>query len=149
MKKLIMLLLSFIAWDSSVFAQCERNAIVFSLSPGYSKTGPSLSMEAGLWPVISRVGIMGGVAMYSQKQVIKGKEETFIDLDVTGRLLYKITRTGSDYPQLFTLFASIRGMYGASYRAYFSPSEDLLIGIEPTVSNKTGLGINILLTTRL
>lgn len=56
-----MLLLAHIVWDAPAFAQCEQNAIVFTLSPGYSKTGPALAMEAGLWPVSGKVGVMGGV----------------------------------------------------------------------------------------
>jgi len=149
MKKLLLFLLSHISWDSSVFAQCESNAIVYTLSPGYAKTGPSLSMEAGLWPVISKVGVMGGLIMYGQETDYKGKKEVVAVLDVTGRVVYKLTKTGSNSPQVFTLFGSIRGMVGTSYRAYVSPSGDLLIGIEPFISNKTGLGVNILFTQRL
>jgi len=149
MKKLLSLLLAFISWDSPVFSQCQSNAIVYTLSPGYAKTGVTLGMEAGLWPVVSKIGVMGGLMMYGREMVNKGQKETFVDLDVTGRLIYKITRTGSDNPQAFTVYGSVRGMYGASYRAYWSLGEYSLLGIEPCISNKTGTGVNLLFTTRL
>jgi len=149
MKKLLLLLLAFISWDNSIFAQCESNAIVYTISPGYFKTGPSLGMEAGLWPNANKVGVMGGFVMYGRETVNKGVKETVVDLDVTGRLVYKITPTGSDNPQMFTLYGSLRGMIGASYRVYWSLGEYSLFGIEPCYSNKTGPGVNILFTTRL
>jgi hypothetical protein len=149
MKKLIMLLLAHICWDSSVFAQCENNAFVFSISPGYSRTGVTFAMEAGLWPAAGRVGIMGGPIMYNRQQVGKYKTETLTDLDFEGRIIYKLTALGSNSPQLVTLFGTVKGMLGISYRGYISLSENDLIGIEPFYANRVGAGVNIIFTTKL
>jgi hypothetical protein len=107
-------------------------------------------MEGGIWPVASKLGVMAGLAMYDQKTVnTKGERVPVVDLDATGRLMYKLTRTGSENPQVFTLFGSVRGMLGVSYRCYVSLGESSLLGIEPCYSNKTGPGVNLLFTTRL
>lgn len=143
-----MLSLAFISWDSKIFAQCESNAFVFSLSPGITVSGAVLSMEAGIWPVDGRVGVLAGPMMYDEKHTTKDAE-TVTQMDFGGRIIYKLTKLGSNSPQLFTVFGSVRGMIGASYRAYFSIGETQLLGIEPCYSNKTGAGVNLLFTARL
>lgn len=143
-----MLLLAFISWDSSVFAQCENNAFVFSISPGYSKTGIVFGMEAGLWPA-GKVGIMAGPIMYNRQQVGKDKTETLTELDFGGRIIYKLTELGSNSPQLLTLFGTVKGMLGISCRGYVSLGENDLIGIEPFYANRVGAGVNIIFTTKL
>jgi len=149
-KKIIILLLVNICWDSKIWAQCKRTAIVHSTIVGYAKSGVVLGMEAGVWPIMGKIGAMAGILMYDQKFInIKGEGESYINFDVIGRLIYKLSRTGSDNPQAFTVYGSLRGMYGASYRAYRSLGDYSLLGIEPCYSNKTGPGINFLFTTRL
>lgn len=144
-----MLSLAFISWDSKIFAQCEPNAFVFSLSPGITKSGAILSMETGIWPIAGKVGILAGPAMYDEKHTTKEGTETVTQIDFSGRIIYKITKLGSNSPQLLTAFGSVRGMIGASYRFYFSIGETQLFGIEPFYSNKTGVGVNLLFTARL
>jgi len=63
-------------------------------------------------------------------------------------VIYKLTRTGSDHPQLITLFGTVRGVVGMSYRAYWSIGEYSLVGVEPVVS-RLGLGVNLIFTGRL
>lgn len=148
MKKLLILLLAFVSWDSSVFAQCENNAFVFTISPGYSKTGILFGMEAGLWPAAGKVGIMAGPIMYNRQQTEKDKTETITDMDFEGRIIYKLTALGSNSPQLLTLFGTVKGILGISYRGYVSLGENDLIGIEPFY-NRVGAGVNVIFTTKL
>ena len=144
-----MLLLAHICWDSNVFAQCETNAIVVSIAPGYSKSGVVFNMEAGLWPVAGKLGILGGPIIYNEEMIDKGENAKVAQLDFTGRLIYKVTELGDNSPQIFTLFGTVRGTVGASNRCYFSLGRDDLLGLEPFYSNKTGMGINLLFTTKL
>lgn len=144
-----MLSLAFISWDSKIFAQCEPNAFVISLSPGITVSGAVLSMEAGIWPVQGKVGVLTGPMMYDEKHTTKEGTETLTQIDFSGKVIYKVTKLGSNNPQLFTLFGSVRGMIGASYRGYISICETQLFGIEPFYSNKTGPGVNVLFTARL
>lgn len=149
MKKLTTFLLALISWDSNLFAQCEPSTFVFSLSPGVTTSGAFFSMEAGIWPISGKLGIMAGPLMYDQKiSTTKGTEKV-TQVDATARVIYKVTATGSDHPQLVTLFATVRGLLGASYRAYWSVGETQLFGIEPTYVSRLGPGVNILFTTRL
>lgn len=148
MKKLtipILLLISMIA-----HGQCDQaTAWVFSVSPGYAKTGFTFGMEAGLWPVASRVGILAGPVMYSRQQVVKGKTETITDIDFTGRLVFKITDLGDNCPQLVTLYGTARDNVGASYRGYVSIGRYDILGVGPFYSTKTGIGVSIIFTTKL
>lgn len=148
MKKIIIpiLLLSSIA----LHAQCDQATTwVFSISPGYSKTGITFNMEAGLWPVDGRVGILAGPVMYSRQEVVKDKTETITDIDLAGRLVFKLTDLGDNCPQLVTLFGTVRGNVGASYRGYLSLGRSDVIGVEPFYGTKTGVGVSIIFTTRL
>jgi hypothetical protein len=147
MKKIILVLLCQGSLDS--FCQCANNAIVVSISPGYAKTGVLLGMEAGLWPVAGKIGVMAGPIMYNQVKTDKGKTETIAQLDLTARVLYKITELGNNSPQLFTLYGSVTGMIGISYRSYVSLSEFELLGVEPFYSKRTGAGINLFYTIKL
>lgn len=149
MKKLLLFLLSFIAWDSPSFAQCEPSTFVFTLSPGVTQSGAFFQMEAGIWPIQGRLGVMAGPMMYDEK-INTGKEtEKVTQVDLSGRIIYKLTATGSDHPQLITAFATLRGLVGGSYRAYWSIGETALLGVEPMYVTRLGAGINLLFTTRL
>lgn len=149
MKYLFIFILSFIAWDSPIFAQCEPSTFVFSLSPGVTQSGAYLSMEGGIWPIQGKLGASAGPVMYDEKvTTIKGIE-TLTHIDAIGRVIYKLTRTGSECPQLITVFATVRGLVGASYRAYWSIDDTKLLGVEPNYMNRLGLGVNVIFTTRL
>jgi hypothetical protein len=130
--------------------QCDQaTAWVFSISPGYAKTGITFGMEAGLWPVDRRVGVLAGPVMYSRQEVIKDKTETITDLDFTGRLIFKLTDLGDNCPQLVTLYGTVRGNIGASYRGYISLGRSDILGVEPFYGTRTGIGISIIFTTKL
>lgn len=145
-----MFLLAHICWDSNIFAQCDKmNAFVFSLNAGYAKTGVVFGMEAGLWPIAGRVGILAGPVLYTRQEVVKGKIETITDLDFGGRLVFKLTDLGDNSPQMLTLYGTCRGMIGGSLRMYLSISESDLISVEPFYTNRTGPGFYILFTSRL
>lgn len=147
MKKLFLFLLMHGSLDS--FAQCERSTFVISLSPGITQSGASFAMEAGIWPIEGKVGAMAGPLMYSEKMPTEKGTETIQQIDFLGRVIYKLTPAGSDFPQVVTLFGTVRGLIGASYRAYWLIGESELIGIEPVYVNRLGVGVNILFTTRL
>jgi hypothetical protein len=149
MKPLIMFLLSFIAYHTSLFAQCEPSTFVFSMSPGVTQSGAFFQMEGGIWPIEGKLGVMAGPFMYGENiHTAKGIENT-TQLDFSGRVIYKLTRTGSNCPQLITAFATVRGLVGGSYRAYWSLGETALLGIKPMYVSRLGAGINILFTQRL
>ena len=134
----------------SLHGQCDRaTAFVFSLAPGYSKTGATFSMEAGLWPVAGRVGVLAGPVIYSQQRVVKGETETVTDFDLAGRLVFKLTDLGDNCPQLVTVFGTVRGNVGGSYRGYISIGRYDILGIEPFYGSKTGIGVSVIFTTRL
>ena len=144
------ILSAFILISITLRAQCDQATTwVFSISPGYAKTGIVFSMEAGLWPVNSRLGIMAGPVMYSTRQVVKEKAETVTDIDLTGRLVFKLTDLGDNCPQLITLFGTVRGNFGASFRGYLSLGPSDILGIEPFYGTKTGIGVSIIFTSRL
>jgi hypothetical protein len=92
---------------------------------------------------------MAGALMYDEKVTTGKSSEKLTQLDLSGRVIYKITEVGSSCPQLVTLFATVRGLLGASYRAYWSISDTQLLGIEPTYVTRLGAGINLIFTTRL
>jgi hypothetical protein len=140
----------FMLLSITLHSQCDQaTAWVFSISPGYAKTGITFSMEAGLWPVDGRVGVLAGPVMYSQQEVIKDKTETITDLDFTGRLIFKLTDLGDNCPQLVTLYGTVRGNLGASYRGYISLGRSDILGIEPFYGTRTGIGISLVFTTKL
>lgn len=87
--------------------------------------------------------------MYDEKQRTGKETERVTQVDLSARLIYKLTETGSDHPQLITAFATVRGLVGGSYRAYWSISETKLLGIEPVYINRLGAGVNLIFTTRL
>lgn len=148
MKKLIIPIL--LSLSVSVHAQCDQaTAWVFSIAPGYAKTGITFSMEAGLWPVDGRVGILAGPVMYSRQEVVKDKTETIIDIDLAGRLVFKITDLGDNCPQLVTIYGTARGNVGASFRGYISLGRSDILGIEPFYGTRTGIGVSVIFTTRL
>lgn len=149
MKRLLLFLLSLVAWDSKSFAQCEPSTFVFSLSPGITQSGAFFSMEGGIWPIDGKLGVMAGPMMYDEKVTHDKGTEKLTQIDLSGRVIYKLTKVGSSCPQLITAFATVRGLLGASYRAYLSIGETQLLGIEPIYVNRLGVGVNILFTTRL
>jgi hypothetical protein len=147
MKKLFLLLLLFCSLAS--FSQCESSTFVFSISPGITQSGAYLSMEGGIWPIEGKFGVMAGALMYDEK-INSGKgSDKLTQMDLSGRVIYKITEVGSSCPQLVTVFATARGLLGASYRAYWSIGETQLLGVEPVYVNRLGAGVNLLFTTRL
>lgn len=147
MKKLLLLLLCLCSLES--FAQCEPSTFVFSLAPGVTQSGAFFSMEAGMWPIEGKLGIMGGPVMYDEKVATAKGSERITEIDLIGRVVYKLTPTGSYHPQLVTLFGTVRGLLGVSYRAYWSIGDTQLLGIEPMYVNRLGVGVNILFTARL
>jgi hypothetical protein len=149
MKKLFLLLLCQGSMDSPLFAQCESNTFVFNLTPGITQSGAFFSMEAGIWPIEGKIGAMAGPVMYDEKVATAKGTEKVTQIDFLGRGIYKLTPVGSDFPQLVTLFGTVRGLIGASYRAYWSIGQSELIGIEPVFVNRLGLGVNIIITMRL
>lgn len=132
----------------SSFSQCDANAFVFNLAPGVTQSGAWLSMEAGIWPVQGKLGVFAGPLMYDEKITTAKGDERLTQIDFMGRVIYKLTATGSDRPQLITVFGTVRGLMGASYRAYWSIGETQLVGVEPVV-NRLGLGVNLIFTQRL
>jgi hypothetical protein len=144
------LLPAFILISIALHGQCDQaTAWVFSISPGYAKTGITFSMEAGLWPVDGRVGILAGPVVYSRREVVKDKTETLTDIDFAGRLIFKLTELGNNCPQLVTLYGTVRGNVGASFRGYLSLGRSDLIGIEPFYGTRSGIGFSLVFTTRL
>lgn len=141
-------LLLFLLTPAIAFSQCDRSAFVFNLAPGVTQSGAWFSMEAGIWPVQGKVGVTAGPLMYDEKITTAKGAERLTQIDFIGRVIYKLTSTGSDHPQLITLFGTVRGLVGASYRAYWSIGENQLIGVEPVVS-RLRLGVNLLFTARL
>jgi hypothetical protein len=133
----------------NTFAQCDPNTFVLSLVPGVTQSGAIFSMEAGIWPIRGKVGIMAGPTMYDEKISTEKGTEHITHVDLSGRLIYKITEVGSDWPQLVTLFGTVRGLLGISYRGYMSLGESALIGIEPVYVNRLGAGVNLIITMRL
>lgn len=149
MKKLFISLLMLISCHTNTFAQCEPSTFVFSISPGATRSGAYLSLEGGIWPIQGKLGILAGPMMYDEN-VNTGKETDKVTrIDAIGRVIYKLTGTGSTCPQLVTVFGTVRGLVGASYRAYMSIGETQLIGIEPGYTSRLGAGVNIIFTTRL
>jgi hypothetical protein len=144
-------LLFFLLFSSSLYAfsQCEPSTFVFSICPGITKSGAYLSMEGGIWPIAGKLGVMAGALMYDEKVSTGKGTEKLTQLDLSGRIIYKITQVGSSCPQLATVFATVRGLLGVSYRAYWSLGETQLLGIEPMYVNRLGAGVNLLFTTRL
>ncbi|MCS3797004.1 hypothetical protein [Niastella sp. OAS944] len=135
----------------NVCGQCDqKTAFVFSLAPAYSKTGFVFNMEAGLWPVDGRVGVLAGPVLYSEQHLdAKGNTETVTDFDVAGRVVFKLTDLGNDSPQLITVYGTAHGNVGGSYRGYISIGRYDLLGIEPFYGTKTGMGVGLIFTTRL
>ena len=148
MKKIVFLVL--LLAGKGAYAQCGRATTwVFSFAPGYAKTGITFNMEGGLWPVNSRFGVIAGPVIYSQQKVIKGITEQVTDVDFTGRVVFKLTRLDSDFPQLITLFSTVGRNLGASYRGYISLTDNHIIGIEPFYGTKTGIGVSAIFTVKL
>ena len=146
------LLPAFILISAALHGQCDQaTAFVFSISPGYAKTGFTFNMEAGLWPVAGRVGVLAGPVLYSRQQVVKGKNETetITDLDFAGRLVFKLTELGDNSPQLLTVYGTARGNVGGSFRGYLSLGRYDMLGVEPFYGTKTGIGVSLIFTTRL
>jgi hypothetical protein len=146
MKKLLLILLAHICWDSNIFAQCDPSTFVFSISPGITQSGAYLAMEGGIWPIEGKVGVVAGALMYDEMVTHDKGTEKLTQIDFSGRVIYKITKVGSSCPQLITAFATVRGLLGASYRAYWSIDETQLLGVEPVYVNRLGVGVNILFT---
>lgn len=147
MKKLLLFLLCQGSLDG--FSQCEPSTFVFSLVPGVTQSGAFFSMEGGIWPIQGKVGVMAGPLMYDEKVATDKGNEKLTQIDLSGRLICKVTEVGSDHPQLVTLFGTVRGLIGASYRAYWSIGDTQLLGIEPMYVNRLGLGVNLIFTARL
>ena len=150
MKQTLLLIVTFVTgFVAGCNAQCPKNTFTFSLSPGITQSGVILSMEGGLWPIQGRVGVMAGGLIYDENvSTTKGKER-ITQIDASGRVIYKLTKLGSDHPQLVTAFATLRGLVGATYRAYTSIGQYTLIGIEPGYINRLGASVNVLITARL
>lgn len=106
-------------------------------------------MEAGIWPIHGKLGVFAGPLMYDEKVSTAKGDEKLTQIDFIGRVIYKLTATGSDRPQLITLFGTVRGLYGASYRAYWSIGETQLLGVEPNYTSRLGVGVNLIFTARL
>jgi hypothetical protein len=149
MKKLLLILLAHTSCHSTLFAQCEPSTFVFSPSPGVTQSGAYLALEGGIWPIDGKLGVMAGALMYDEKVTHDKGTEKLTQMDLSGRVIYKLTKVGSSCPQLITAFATVRGLLGASYRAYWSIGETQLLGVEPMYVNRLGVGVNILFTTRL
>ncbi len=147
MKKLLLILLCQISQHS--FAQCDPSTFVFNLTPGVTQSGAWFSMEAGIWPIDGKLGALAGPVMYNEKVATAKGTEKITQIDLIGRVIYKLTATGNERPQLVTVFGTVRGLLGASYRAYWSISDTQLFGIEPVYLNRLGLGVNLLFTARL
>lgn len=133
----------------TAFSQCDPSTFVFTLSPGITQSGAYFSMEAGIWPIEGRLGVMAGPLMYDEKVTTAKGQEKITQIDAMARVIYKLTRVGSNSPQLVTVFATARRLLGASYRAYWSIGQSELIGIEPMYVSRLGLGVNLLFTARL
>lgn len=116
----------------TAFSQCDHSAFVFNLTPGVTRSGAWFSMEAGIWPVQGKFGATAGPVMYDEKITTAKGDEKLTQIDFIGRVIYK----------------TVRGLYGASYRAYWSIGETQLIGVEPVVS-RLGVGVNLIFTARL
>jgi hypothetical protein len=149
MKHLFLFLLAFISSHTHLFAQCEPSTFVFSISPGITQSGAYLAMEGGIWPIDGKLGVMAGPIMYDEKITTDKGTEKLMQIDLSGRLIYKLTKVGSNCPQMVTAFATVRGLLGASYRAYWSIGETQLLGVEPVYVNRLGVGVNLLFTVRL
>jgi hypothetical protein len=147
MKKLLLLWIFSGSLDS--FAQCEPSTFVFCLSPGVTASGAIFAMEGGIWPIAGKVGVMAGPLMYDEKYSTNKGTEKLTQIDFSGRLIYKLTEVGSSRPQLVTVFATVRGLIGASYRAYWSLGDSQLLGIEPVYVNRLGPGVSLIFTARL
>jgi hypothetical protein len=147
MKKLPFLLL--FSGSLASFAQCEPYTFVFSLVPGVTQSGAYLAMEGGIWPIEGKLGVMAGALMYDEKGTMGKGSEKLTQMDLSGRVIYKITQVGSSCPQLVTVFATVRGLLGVSYRAYWSIGETQLLGVEPVYVNRLGAGVNLIFTVRL
>lgn len=131
------------------FSQCEPSTFVFNLTPGVTQSGAFFSMEAGIWPIEGKLGAFAGPLMYDEKVATAKGTEKVTQIDLVGRVIYKLTETGSDHPQLVMLFGTVRGLLGVSYRAYWSIGETQLLGIEPVYINRLGVGVNLSFTARL
>lgn len=142
-------MLTILLSTSTAFSQCDPSTFVFTLTPGITQSGAFFSMEAGIWPIQGKIGVMAGPLMYDEKQTTTKGQEKITQVDVVARVIYKLTEVGSNHPQLVTVFATARGLLGASYRAYWSIGQTELIGIEPVYVNRLGLGVNLLFTARL
>lgn len=147
MKQLLLFFLFSGSLDS--FSQCDPSTFVFSLSPGITQSGAFFAMEGGIWPIQGRVGIMAGPLMYDEKVTTAKGTDKLTQVDLSARVIYKLTEVGSSHPQFLTLFGTVRGLAGASYRAYWSLSERQLLGVEPMYVNRLGVGVNVVFTARL
>lgn len=92
---------------------------------------------------------MAGPLMYDEKVNTGKAVEKLTQVDFIGRVIYKITEVGSSRPQLVTLIGTVRGLVGASYRAYWSIGQTQLIGFEPVWVSRLGVGVNLIFTARL
>ena len=108
-----------------------------------------LSMEGGIWPIQGRIGVMAGPLMYDERASTEKGTDKYTQVDLSGRVIYKITELGSDNPQLITVFGTVRGLLGVSYRSYVSVGQTALLGIEPVYVNRLGMGVNLIFTQRL
>lgn len=147
MKKL--LLLWFFSGSLDSFSQCDPSTFVFSISPGVTQSGAFFSIEGGIWPIRGKLGVMAGPLMYDEKVNTAKGDERLTYVDFAARVIYKVTEVGSSHPQLLTLFGTMRGLIGVSYRAYWSVSESVLLGVEPMYVSRLGGGVNLIFTARL
>lgn len=142
-------LIFFFSGSLDGFSQCDPSTFVFNLTPGVTQSGTFFSMEAGIWPIQGKLGVFAGPLMYDEKINTGKGDERLTQIDFMGRVIYKLTETGSDHPQLITAFGTVRGLVGASYRAYWSIGQTQLIGVEPVWVSRLGLGVNLIFTARL
>src|SRR5688500_10228358 len=101
MKHLLLILALYITVNNAS-AQCDPTAFVFTLSPGITQSGACFAMEAGIWPIWGKVGVMAGPMMYDEKITTEKGAEKLTQIDFAGRVIYKLTKPNSDYPQLIT-----------------------------------------------
>lgn len=154
-KIIFLIILCMIATDLTAQERknpCDKLYVIdASVSVGGSATGPTENIEVGLWGRKNTIGFSGGLMFYNGKTIINEKTKlSSIPLisEFYIRPTFKLDHNNiiEGFHHAITLFAGMKGNGGVSYRAYYEPGPNIMFGLEPYTSIKTGNGLNFLVT---
>lgn len=154
--KAVITVLSLCVFITPVFSQSHKDpcdkpfSIVGSMMLGGSATGPTESLEFGLWNKKNGLGISGGVMLYTGKDITNSKLST-VNTPLIKELYIRPTlkldhNEITGFHHAVTFFAGVKGNYGGSYRAYYQCGNSIMVGLEPYISKVTGRSLNFICT---